>query len=148
MTEADYQTFLAQFIPVYAAEKVLAGNWTKAESLEHSQQEMEKLLPQGIQTPGQFVYKLVNEGAEAVGLLWYGSPDNRPGEAYIFQFEIYEPFRRRGYASQALSALGVQAKAQGFKRLALHVFGFNTAAREMYRKSGFAETNVNMARDI
>ena len=148
MTEADYQAFLAKHIPEYAAEKVQAGNWTEAESLERARQDNQKLLPQGIHTPGHFLNMLINENAEMVGILWYARQESRPEEAFVFDFEIFEAFRRRGYASQALAALEVQAKAQGFKRLALHVFGFNTAARELYRKSGYIETNVNMAREI
>ena len=148
MTESDYQGFLAKLIPDFASDKVQAGNWTEAESLERSSQEMAKLLPQGIHTPGQFVTKLVNESGEVVGDLWYARQENRPTEAFIFDFEILTPFRRRGYASQALDALVTLAKTQGFDRLALHVFGSNTAARELYKKSGFNETNVQMAKEI
>ncbi|MEI7848895.1 MAG: GNAT family N-acetyltransferase [Chloroflexota bacterium] len=148
MSAADYQAYLAMIIPVYAAEKVQAGNWTEAESLERSRQEYEIHLPQGIKTPGQSINNLVNELNEVVGFLWYGRLQKLAGIAFIYDFEIYAPFRRRGYAQQALELLAEEAKAQGFKRLELHVFGQNTAARELYRKAGYIETNVNMARDL
>ena len=148
MTELDFQAFLAKHIPEYAADKVQAGNWTEAESLERARQDNKKLLPQGIHTPGQFLNKLVNESGEVVGYLWYARQENSPGEAFIFDFEIFSQFRRRGYASQSMIVLKELAKTQGFKRLALHVFGSNTAARDLYKKSGFIETNVNMAREI
>ena len=148
MTETDYQVFLAELIPEYAAEKVQAGNWSEAEALDLSRLETAVLLPQGIHTPGQFVCQILNENAEPVGYLWYARQANRPSEAFIYDFEIFESFRRRGYASQALDALKVLARSQEFTRLSLHVFGANSAARELYKKSGFIETNVQMAMEI
>ena len=148
MTNADYHTYLAKTVVEYAAEKVQAGNWTEAESLERSRLEFEHYLPQGVQTPGNFVNKLLNEGGETVGYLWYARQPNRPEVAFIYDFEIYAGFRRRGYADQALNALAAQARTQGFRRIELHVFGHNTAARELYKKAGYIETNIQMARDL
>jgi ribosomal protein S18 acetylase RimI-like enzyme len=148
MDEAEYQAYLEKSIPAYAADKLQAGNWTADEALERAQLEYGHFLPQGVDTPGHFVGKLLNEVGEVVGYLWYAGLDNNPGTAFIFDFEIYETFRRRGYASEALAVLVDEARGQGYKRLALHVFGANTAARMLYKKNGFIETNVQMARDI
>ena len=148
MTEADYQVYLARAVAEYAADKVQAGNWSEAEAIEKSRLEFEHYLPEGIHTSGNFVGKLLNENDEPVGYLWYARLANKPEAAFIYDFEIYAPFRRRGYASQALAALEVHAKALGIKKLGLHVFGSNTAARELYKKAGFIETNVNMAKEI
>ena len=54
----------------------------------------------------------------------------------------------QGYATQALEALEAHAKPNGVKKLGLHVFGHNTAARELYKKAGYLETNVSMAKVI
>jgi ribosomal protein S18 acetylase RimI-like enzyme len=148
MDEAEYQAYLAISIPAYAADKLQAGNWTADEALERAQLEYGHFLPQGIDTPGHFIGKLLSEAGEVVGYLWYAGLANNPGTAFIFDFEIYTPFRRRGYATQALALLAEEARGQGFKRLALHVFGANTAARMLYKKTGFIETNVQMARDL
>ncbi len=148
MNEDDYQAYLARSIPEYAADKVRAGNWSEAEALERSRLEYEQILPEGIHTPGHFVGKLLDEAGQAVGYLWYNRLEKKPDTAFIYDFEIYTPYRRRGYASQALAALELHARAQGIRRLELHVFGDNTAARALYMKSGFFETNVNMAKNI
>lgn len=148
MSEVDYQAYLEKMIPEYAAEKVMAGNWTETEALELSRKDYARLLPDGLQTAGNFLFNLINENNETVGFLWYARVEKYPEVAFIFDFEIYSAFRRRGYASQALAALEHQARARGFKKLELHVFGNNLAARELYKKSGFVETNVNMARDL
>jgi ribosomal protein S18 acetylase RimI-like enzyme len=148
MTEDDYQAYLAKAIPEYAAERIQAGNYDEADALNRSRKEFEQYLPQGIHTPRNFVGKLQNEIEQTVGYLWYGFFENRPDNAFIFDFEIYPDFRRRGYASQALATLEVHAKEHGAKKLELHVFGSNTAARELYKKVGFIETNINMAKEI
>jgi ribosomal protein S18 acetylase RimI-like enzyme len=148
MTEEDFQAYLTRAVSEYAADKVRAGNWPEADAIELSRQNYARLLPQGIHTPANFVGKLLNEDGQTVGILWYARLGEEFEEAFIFDFEVYAPFRRRGYASQALAALEVHAKALGVKKLGLHVFGYNTPARELYKKTGFIETNVNMAKEI
>lgn len=148
MTESDYRAYLAAVIPDYAADLMKSRHLPEQEALERARQSYSEALPQGLQTPGNFVSKLVNEADEVVGFLWYWQNDKRPGVAFIYDLEIYAPFRRRGYASQAMTALEAHARPKGVTRLELHVFGHNTAARELYKKMGYAEIDVQMAKEI
>lgn len=148
MTDSDYQIFLDSAIAAYAQDKVAAGNWKESEALERSKQEFQNYLPQGNHTEANFLFALVNEDGQKVGYLWYKIEPKQPEFAFIYDFEIYEQYRRRGYATQALEALEAHAKLHGVKKLGLHVFGHNTAARELYKKVGYIETNVNMAKEI
>ena len=148
MTTEDFSAFLEKLIPAYAAEKVTSGNWIASEALERSRLEFEHILPQGIDTPQNFVGKLLDETQVPIGYLWYARREEDPEAAFIFDFEIYEPFRRRGYASEALQLLEERARQEGIKRLVLHVFGHNTAARELYRKLGYIETNLYLRKDL
>jgi ribosomal protein S18 acetylase RimI-like enzyme len=148
MTEPDFQVYLAHAIQAYAQDKIQAGNWSPDEALERSRQEFAGYLPLGVQTPNNNLFILLNQNGEKVGILWYATLPKQPGLAFIYDFEIYEPFRRRGYASQAIVALEQDAKARGLKQIDLHVFGHNTAARALYKKAGFVETNVMMTKNI
>lgn len=148
MIEADFRIYLDKMIPEYAREKVAAGNWSAEEALERARVEYESYLPQGLQTPGQFLFTLWNESGEKVGFLWYAIQSRQPGWGFIYDFEIYEPFRRRGYASQALILLEQDARLRGLNKLELHVFGHNIAAREPYKKAGFVESNIMMLKQI
>lgn len=148
MTEEEYQAYLERAIREYAADKVLAGNWKEEEALERSREEYLRFLPQGIHTPGHFVNKLLNDEGETAGYLWYGRLNNHPQTAFIFDIEIYAPYRRRGYAQQALTELETLARAQKFEQIELHVFGHNSAARALYLKSGYIETNINMRKNL
>jgi RimJ/RimL family protein N-acetyltransferase len=148
MTDADFHIYLEKAIPEYAREKVQAGNWSETEALERSRKEYEGYLPQGAQTAENFLFMLVNEAGEKVGFLWYALQPKQPGWGFIYDFEVYAPFRRRGYASQALALLDQDARRHGLNKLELHVFGHNLPARELYKKAGFVESNIMMLKQL
>ena len=148
MTDKDYSAYLDRAVQGYADEHVKAGNWSQDEALERSRKEFEGLLPKGVQTPSNYIFTLLNEASEKVGFIWYAIQPERPQRAFIYDFEVYETFRRRGYANQSLAAMEQDAKPRGVRQVELHVFGHNTAARALYRKAGFEETNVIMTKTI
>jgi len=148
MTESDFQKYLTRAVETYAAEKVKAGNWREDEALDRSRKEFNDLLPEGIHTADHFLYNIVNEACEKVGFLWFALAPRRTEWYFIYDFEIYEVFRRRGYAFQALAKLDEFARGRGIETIELHVFGHNTAARELYKKAGFIEANVMMTKEI
>ena len=47
-----------------------------------------------------------------------------------------------------MTALEETVRALGLDEIRLHVFGHNGAARALYRKLGFVETNVMMAKQL
>ncbi len=148
MNETDFQDYFARAIEAYAAEKVKAGNWKLEEASERSRKEFNDLLPKGIHTPDHFLFNIVSESGKKVGFLWFSLAPRQPEWYFIYDFEIYEAFRRRGYASQALAKLEEFARAHGIEVIELHVFGHNTAARELYKKAGFIEANVMMTKKV
>ncbi|HSB89907.1 MAG TPA: GNAT family N-acetyltransferase [Anaerolineales bacterium] len=148
MTEEEFRSFLSKDIEDYAAEKVKAGNWTAEEALRRSQQDHDGLLPRGLASPHQHLYTIELDG-EPVGRLWLSTdPKLGGGVGFIYDVFVAEAFRRRGVAKQALRLLETEALQFGLKSLALHVFGFNTAARSMYEDLGYTVTNINMAKAL
>lgn len=150
MNETDFDAFQEHAIVDYAQDKVKAGNWTAEDSLERSRQAFQKLLPEGVSSPGQHLFSIVeDETGEKVGMIWFAATswDGIPF-AFIYDFVIYPQFRRRGYGRQALQAVEAEVKAVGYHRIGLHVFGHNQAAFDLYEKSGYQVTNINMAKEI
>jgi RimJ/RimL family protein N-acetyltransferase len=149
MTESEYQQWLEIIVLNYAQEHVEAGSWTAEVALQKSREEMTQLLPEGIQTKDQYLYKIVTaDERQKVGVLWFAKVQ-RPGgkpQAFVYDIEIDEPFRRHGYASQAFAELEKEARALGLVKIGLHVFGHNQAARTMYEKLGYQTTNIQMAK--
>ncbi len=150
LTEPSFAAWWRDTIPAYAEDKVMAGNWLPEVALERAEAEFKRFLPQGLATPDQHFFGVVDDatGAE-VGIVWFSVGDwGGRNAAFILDFAIYERFRRHGYGLQALSALEDVVRAMGMDTLALHVFGHNHAARRLYEKAGFEVTNINMAKRL
>ncbi len=94
MAESDFQEYLTRAVETYAAEKVKAGNWREDEALDRSCKEFNDLLPEGVHTADHFLYNIVNETGEKVGFLWFALAPRRPEWYFIYDFEIFEVFRR------------------------------------------------------
>ena len=149
-SEADYHAWLIQAIPAFALMNVEDGRWTLAESIEKSKQAHAELLPHGLQTQGQFFVRLqdADSGAD-VGALWWAESDKAGRrEAYVFNIEIEEHARRRGYARAAFRALERDVRERGVQQLALHVFGHNHGARRLYDELGFEPTSLTLRKTL
>ena len=149
MTEAESQHFLEPAILEYARGHVEGGHWTEAEAVEKSRKELQDLLPQGVRTPNHYVFTLVNEAQQQVGMLWFARQESQGHPmAFVYEVRIDEAFRRQGGASQAFREMENTVRALGWNRISLHVFGKNYAALDMYKKLGYEMTNVLMARTL
>jgi len=150
MNETEYQEYLAVSIANYAQEHVKAGRWNAENALQSATQEYQQILTDGLDTKNQYLFTIVDElTGDKVGMLWFAATEraNEP-VAFIYDVNIYEPFRRRGYGEQAFQALETKVRALGLKNISLHVFGHNHAARAMYEKLGYVTTNVMMSKSL
>lgn len=150
MTEAEYEAFLEWAIPDYAQDNVRSGTWPEAEALQRSEEQYRELLPQGLHTPGQYLFTVRDPKLDSsVGLLWFSLELARPGKpAFLYQFKIEEAFRRQGYGLAALRALEEKVRALGAGAILLHVFGHNAPARTLYEKAGYATIDLVMAKGL
>lgn len=150
MTEAEFEAMRAEIISHYAAENVRAGRWTVEVAQEQSAAQLAELLPEGFTSPGQAF--LVAEDGEGtlVGHVWVEVADpkgERPG-AWIFDIEVAEGHRGRGY-SRALLAAAERAAAQaGAGTIGLNVFGHNTVAVRLYETSGYSVATQQMRKEL
>jgi len=145
-TDVDFQAWLTQAVPSYALTNVEDGRWTLAESIEKSREAHALLLPQGAQTPGHFFVRLqAVETGEDVGTLWWAEAAKAGlAEAYVYNIEIDEHARRRGFARAAFAELERVARERGVHHLGLHVFGHNHGARRLYEALGFEPTSITL----
>jgi ribosomal protein S18 acetylase RimI-like enzyme len=146
MAEQEFQRWQEASIRSYAAEHVKTGHWSEGESIERARNQFEKLLPNGLATEGQHLYSIEEiPHGETVGMLWVGVQDQWEGmQGFIYDLLIDEPFRHRGYGTQALRAVESLVAKLGVDTILLHVFGHNYAARALYEKAGYVTTNIHM----
>jgi ribosomal protein S18 acetylase RimI-like enzyme len=140
MDQEDFEHVIEIEIRNYAADHVRNGNWPEEGSLERSRQEFERLLPQGIQTPNQYLWSLL-DGEQKIGFLWVQVRNNR---AFIYDFLIDEEYRGKGYGKQAMQAMDERLQFMNVDSVSLHVFGDNVTAQELYKKMGFEVTGMHM----
>jgi ribosomal protein S18 acetylase RimI-like enzyme len=140
MQQEDFDRVIENEIRGYAAEHVRNGNWPEEGSLERSRKEFESLLPQGVRTPDQYLWSLV-DGDRKIGFIWVHVKDSK---AFIYDFLIDEEFRGKGYGKQALAAMDEMLKSMEAESVGLHVFGDNITAQELYKKMGFEITGIHM----
>ena len=139
--QEDYDRFLEREVREYANDHVRNGNWPADGALERSKKEFEHYLPDGIHTKDQYVWSIVDEDNRKLGVLWVQVKDQK---AFIFEFVIDEAFRGKGYGKQALTAMDQELRSMDVESVALHVFGDNVSAQELYRKMGFEITGIHM----
>lgn len=150
MTELEYQMYAKKSIQEYAEEHVRGGRWSKEEALQKATEEVQAILPQGLRTPGNYLSMIVEkQSGVRVGVLWFAIQE-RAGQqqAFVYDVVIFEEFRRHGYATQAFQVLEKWIRELGATSIALHVFGHNFEAREMYEKLGYVATNIQMVKKL
>ena len=148
MTQLEYEAFLERLIPDYAADNVRAGYWDESEALEKSRQETERLLPQGLRSENHHLFTLY-DGDQAVGIIWLKANVDRPVKSgFIFDVEIKEEFRGKGYGKQVMLLIEEKARELGLKSIGLHVFGYNTVAKHLYESIGYETSSLNMIKKL
>ena len=146
MTPAQFAAYLAQSIPDFAQDKILSGQWAKADALALASQSMQDSLPQGLATPDNYLYAMQHGSANAVvGMLWIAAQQRGDRKvAYVYDVIVHEAHRRQGHATEAFAALEKEVLRLGLSGIGLHVFAHNTPAHALYVKLGYAATNINM----
>jgi len=153
MREAAYPGYLTAAVAAYADDNVAAGRWPTAGALLRSRDQFASLLPQGLTTPNQHLFEILQDAdGQAVGWLWLAiepGPDALGGSAgFVYNLEIAAGYRRQGHAARAFGLLEPIASKLGARRIELHVFANNAGAQALYRKLGYGVTGMNMSKAL
>ena len=148
MTQPEFDVYITRLIPEYAADNVRAGYWDESEALEKSRKETESLLPKGLQSENHYFYTLY-DGDQTVGIIWMRANVDRPTKSgFIFDVEIKEEFRGKGYGKQVMLLIEEKARELGLKSMGLHVFGYNKVAKNLYESIGYEVSSFNMTKKL
>ncbi|MEA2580272.1 MAG: hypothetical protein QOE83_1164 [Actinomycetota bacterium] len=102
----------------------------------------------GHRPAGHSVFVMEVEG-EPVGHLWLVErPDAYEPTLTVYDIDVDEPFRGRGYGKAAMVFTEEEARRRGLTRITLHVGARNDVARNLYRSLGFEENEVAMSKRI
>jgi ribosomal protein S18 acetylase RimI-like enzyme len=150
LSHEEFADYVRRETQRYAEEKVRAGNWPPGGALERAKKEFDGLLPLGLETPDNFLFRIrAREEPEPVGLLWIcvKHPDEGPG-GFVYDLQVHERFRKKGYATAAMRELENFARQRGLPRISLHVFEHNVVAIRLYEKLNYRTTNRRMSKEL
>lgn len=150
MNDEQYEAFHDQSAADYAAEKVAAGTWEAADAQRLAAESFAKYLPQGKDTPGAYIYNVVDtEHDRIVGYIWLHMSDSPAGkQAFLYDILIHELYQGKGYGQATMKALDQVAIEAGAVKIGLHVFGHNLKAVHVYEKAGYQITDYQMSKTL
>ena len=90
MSDDAFQAYLAYSVSDYADEMIRAGGAHPDEAMAVAEQQFQSLLPDGLSTPGKYLYTVEDEDSVAnVGFLWFGIREaGRQRYAALYDFAI------------------------------------------------------------
>ncbi len=147
MTEAEYDTFQAHSLEGYIAERAAADDTTPEQEREAATKQANGILSEGFATPGHRFWKVIEPGGAAVGSLWV-MIDDAQRRAFIYDIEIDEAQRGKGYGEATMRALEEELRPTDITHIALNVFGPNAIARALYDKMGYRVAAAYMHKRI
>ncbi|MFD9412649.1 GNAT family N-acetyltransferase, partial [Streptomyces sp. NPDC059989] len=125
------------------------GGWTTTTTSLRSQIERHVIRFPDDWTTEHFFEQL---GAFEAPHPWVG-PD--PGQAsgsessaWLYDINVFEPFRRLGYASAILAAAEALVAGEGKTALGLNIVGDNEAAIALYHRNGYEVASMSMCKSI
>jgi len=148
MSEAEFLRYLEPAVEGYAQAHIKAGDCDREDALALAQADYASLLPQGVATKDNHLFSIYTaDSPTPVGMIWFASREKRSKKsAYIYDFEIYPEFRRKGYGVETLKKLEELVAAMGISRISLNVMGWNLAARALYEKQGYGVAGIGMTK--
>jgi len=136
--EADHQRYIDS--------RMLSGE-SRETAVEKAEKSRDENFPNGRPLDTHLIFQVWADDT-VVGQLWLGPYPAGSTEWWVFDIEIDEAHRRRGYARRALELGHAAAKTHGATAIGLNVFGYNTGAKELYDSLGYTVTATQMKKPL
>ena len=114
---------------------------------ENARQSDETNFPGGKPLASHRIFEVLADG-EPVGVLWIAPRIEGSDQWWVYDIEIDEQHRRRGYARAALELGHSEAKALGATSIGLNVFAFNEGARVLYESLGYEPMSIQLQKQL
>lgn len=149
MTETDFEAYIRKSVPEYAYDQMVSGNWTAEEAAAKARAEFQQMLPNGIRTENAFLYVMLNEEENKVGMVWYYiDPTRTRKTAFLIDFFVFSESRKKGYEKEALALFEQTARQQGVEKIELQVFTHKSEEVTFYIETGYKTTSVLFSKDL
>jgi ribosomal protein S18 acetylase RimI-like enzyme len=149
MLPDEFVTYLEWAIEDYSAELERNGKATGEAAKVTSRASFDSALPDGLATQGHVLLVAVDpDDGQRVGVLWFGPSTDDPAMAWVYDITVDEERRRQGWGRAIMRAFEREARARGFARAGLNVYGDNHVARRLYESLGYVETARQLHKEL
>lgn len=125
-------------------EELIRSGVSESAADENVRENLAATMEGGALKPGNFVFDVVQDG-DAVGNVWL---NERSGEWFIYDIEVFEPHRGKGLGRATMRAIEDYVRRHGGKEIGLSVFGFNKIAQNLYLSEGYEITQLSMQKRL
>jgi len=99
--------------------------------------------------PDEYFVRTAMAGDAEVGWIYYGRyGPGRSATGWIYQIDVDEPYRSRGYGTAMIAAAEADLVRRGARSIGLYVRGDNTGAQRLYERLGFALVSQDMTKPL
>ena len=149
MLPDEFDGYLVWAIDHYAAELKRNGKATGDAAKIAARASYDSALPDGLATQGHVLFVAVDpDDGQRVGVLWFGPSTDDPAMAWVYDITVDEERRRQGWGRAIMRAFEGEARARGFARAGLNVYGDNHVARRLYESLGYVETARQLHKEL
>ncbi|WP_446664438.1 N-acetyltransferase family protein [Flexivirga sp. B27] len=148
VTDAELPDFISTTMREYADQKHRMGGVPLEQAVAESEAESEQYFPGGRLSEGHAVFIATDDAGARVGRLWMAPRGVDKDTAFIYDIEVQADQRGKGYGRALMREAEKWSRDNGYQTLALHVFGGNDIAINLYRSLGFITTDVMMKLEL
>ncbi len=147
-TRAEFDEWLPRQEAGYAEMIIASGAMPPEEAREKARRDTERTFSAGFGTPGHLVFRVI-AADNPVGWLWLAVPGpDDAAMAWVYDVEVDEACRGRGYGRQAMLLAEREARARGMTSIGLNVHGNNRVAISLYDSLGYEVTAQQMKKPV
>jgi ribosomal protein S18 acetylase RimI-like enzyme len=146
MTGEEFAEWQGRAIEEYSIEVADARGLEVGAARKIAQQAHDRLLPEGLDSPGVHLVVGEDPAGVKVGSVWLGPNPDGPGGAWIYGIEVCEARRGEGWGRALMHEAERLARADGHVKLGLNVFGSNAVARSLYESLDYRAVSIQMSK--
>ena len=147
-TQDEFDEWLPRQEAGYAEQIIASGSMPPEAAREKAHRDTQRGFSAGLATPGQLVFRVLAE-EKPVAWLWLAVPGpDDPLMAWVYDVEVDEAYRGRGYGRQTMLLAEQEARARGMTSIGLNVHGKNIPALSLYDSLGYEVTTQQMKKPV
>lgn len=148
ITDEELPHYISTTMREYAEDKHTNGGAPLEQAQAEAVRETAQLFPEGRLSPGHEVLIATDDAGSTVGRLWMAPRGDSNDIAFIYDIQVQPDARGNGYGRALMQEAAQWSRENSFRTLALHVFGGNDVAINLYESLGFATTDRIMKLEL